>query len=126
MSHALSKQEIIAEEVKRYHVFAFLGMVLCVITGFELVLIFLPFSFATIMTILVIISLAKFLFVIFWYMHLIYDKPLLTLLFASGMLLATGTLIALMLLMSPDDVDPEAFAGLIDPIRAVCCDCAHA
>jgi hypothetical protein len=65
--------------------------------------------------ILVVLSLIKFACVIAWFMHLIYDKLLLTLVFMSGLIIATGTVAALMLLFSAGDVDFEA----IDLGRAV-------
>jgi cytochrome c oxidase subunit 4 len=45
--------------------------------------------------------------VIFWFMHLIYDKKLLTVLFLFGMTLAAGTATALMFLFSESHVDKE-------------------
>lgn len=110
MSHALSHDVLLKQENARYHRFIQIAMILAVLTGIEIVIIFLPWPYWIILWGLIILSTIKFVFVILWFMHLIYDQILLFLLFMSGMLLATGTMIALLLLMSPKDVDTEAFA----------------
>ena len=83
-------------------------MILAAITGVELVLVYLPLHEALILTILIVLSLFKFLGVIAWFMHLIYDKLLLTLAFGTGLIIATGTVIALMFIMDHNFVDFEA------------------
>ena len=95
--------------VDQYHAFVNLAMILAVITSVEIVLIFLPFASSFIMTTLVVLSVFKFFCVILWFMHLIYDKALLFLLFMSGLLIAVGTVIALMCLFSPQEVDFSTF-----------------
>lgn len=109
MSHALTQDQIIREENKRYHTFLNIAMALAMITGIEIVIIFIPFAYWVLLTGLTVLSVIKFAFVILWFMHLIYDKMLLFLLFLSGMLLATGTMVALLLLFSPADVDWAEF-----------------
>ena len=42
----------------------------------------------------------KFVAVIAWFMHLIYDKLLLTLAFGTGLSIASGTVLALMFIFS--------------------------
>jgi len=78
------------------------------ITGVELVLVYLPFNEVFITSVLVALSLFKFVAVIAWFMHLIYDKLLLTLAFGTGMAIATGTFVALGFIMSRNNVDLEA------------------
>lgn len=109
MSHALSHDQILREENKRYHTFLNIAMILAVITGIEIVIIFIPFAYWILLTSLVVLSTIKFIFVIMWFMHLIYDKMLLFLLFMSGLILATGTMVALLLLFHPSDVDWDRF-----------------
>ncbi len=99
-------------ETGKYHAFVNLALALAAITGVELVLVYLPFHEAFIMTSLIILSLFKFFAVIAWFMHLIYDRLLLTLVFGAGMSIALGTVIALIVLMSPGDVDFEAITAL--------------
>jgi cytochrome c oxidase subunit 4 len=46
--------------------------------------------------------LVKFLFVIFYFMHLRWDKPFCTILFFIGLVLASGTVWALLALFSAE------------------------
>jgi len=100
--------EVIRSENKKYHEFINLGLFLAVLTGIEIVIIFFPWNPWLIFWVLVVLSVIKFACVIAWFMHLIYDKLLLTLVFLSGMIIATGTVTALMLLFDFKYVDEEA------------------
>jgi cytochrome c oxidase subunit 4 len=100
-------EDFLREEAKKYFTFVNLAFLMTALTGIELVLIFLPFNPHLIFYSLIVLSLIKFFGVIFWFMHLIYDNIALTLFFFAGMIIATGTIIALMLLLSASDVDPE-------------------
>lgn len=115
MSHALTHDELLRQENQRYHAFINLALFLAVLTGIEIVIIFLPWSFWLIMTGLIVLSLIKFICVILWFMHLIYDKILLFWLFMAGLVLAGGTMIALLVLFSPKDVDMEPMLGEVLP-----------
>ncbi|TVP79148.1 MAG: hypothetical protein EA353_07030 [Puniceicoccaceae bacterium] len=95
-------------ETAKYHTFVNLALVLAAITGIELVLVYMPFHPIFIFTVLLVLSLFKFIAVIAWFMHLIYDKLILTLAFGTGMIIATGTFLALGFLMSRSHVDLEA------------------
>ena len=66
-------------EAQKYHAFINLALALAAITGVELVLVYLPINQAVIFTVLIALSLFKFISVIAWFMHLIYDRLLLTL-----------------------------------------------
>ncbi len=79
----------------RFHTYVQIAMILAVITGIELLLIFLPFPRALLIGGLVLLSAVKFLFVIFFFMHLRWDRALCTYLFLIGLLLGGGTLWAL-------------------------------
>jgi cytochrome c oxidase subunit 4 len=98
-------------ETEKYHTFVNLALGLAAITGIELVLVYLPFNQLFIFTVLLILSLFKFVAVIAWFMHLIYDKLILTLAFGTGMAIATGTFIALGFLISRSYVDMDAITG---------------
>ena len=98
-------------EEQKYHAFINLAMILAAITGIELVLVYLPLNDALILTVLIVLSLFKFLGVIAWFMHLVYDKLLLTLAFGTGLIIATGTVIALMFIMDHNFVDFEAITA---------------
>ena len=98
-------------EEQKYHSFINLAMILAAITGIELVLVYLPLNDILILTVLIILSLFKFIGVIAWFMHLVYDKLLLTLAFCTGLMIATGTVIALMFIMDHSFVDFEAITA---------------
>lgn len=109
-THAPSHADHSGEEQK-YHAFINLALVLAAITGVELVLVYLPINEIVIFTVLITLSLFKFVSVIAWFMHLIYDKLLLTLAFGTGLAIASGTVIALMFIMDRGFVDFEAITA---------------
>jgi len=98
-------------ENEKYHTFVNLALILAAITGIELVLVYLPFNTIFITTTLIGLSVFKFIAVIAWFMHLIYDELLLTLVFGAGLAIAAGTVVALMLIMSPAHVDFDAISA---------------
>lgn len=103
--HSVDQDFLIAEQ-KKYFTFMNLAFLMTALTGIELVIIFLPFPGSIlIFGSLVFLSLIKFVGVIFWFMHLIYDGKLLTVIFLFGMALASGTSAALLLIFSEDHVD---------------------
>ena len=73
-----------------------IAMLLAVITGVEIIAIYLPFAKWMIVTALVTLSVVKFMFVIFYFMHLRWDKPFCTILFFIGLVLTGGTMWALL------------------------------
>jgi len=79
----------------RYNVYVQIAMILAIITGMEILLIFLPFAKWLVIGSLVALSAVKFLFVIFIFMHLRWDKLLCTCIFFIGLVLGGGTLWAL-------------------------------
>ena len=83
-----------------------IAMLLAVITGVEIVAIGLPFSKVFLITSLVVLSVVKFLFVIFYFMHLRWDKAFCTILFFIGLILAGGTMWGLIMLFAIDDSIP--------------------
>lgn len=110
MSHAAAHHdpaEVLREENKRFYTFINIAFILGVLTGIEIVIIYLPFANWLIWTVLIGLSLVKFVFVIMWFMHLIYDKRFLTLLFMAGMLIAVLSYTALLFLFELDDVAME-------------------
>ena len=90
----------------KFHVFVQIAMILAVITGVEIVLIYLPLAKWLIVSTLVFLSVVKFLMVIFWFMHLKFDKAFCTILFFIGLVLAGGTVAALMAIFSAKDSIP--------------------
>ncbi|HUL55273.1 MAG TPA: cytochrome C oxidase subunit IV family protein [Opitutaceae bacterium] len=90
----------------RFHTYVQIAMILAIITGVELLLIFLPFPRALLIGSLVLLSAVKFLFVIFFFMHLRWDRVLCTCVFFIGLVLGGGTLCALVNLFAVKDSIP--------------------
>lgn len=91
-----------------------IAMLLAVITGVEIVAIGLPFTKWMLITALVVLSIVKFLFVIFYFMHLRWDKVFCTILFFIGLILAGGTMWALLHLFAFEDSKPLSAASAND------------
>ncbi|MGA1204543.1 MAG: cytochrome C oxidase subunit IV family protein [Opitutales bacterium] len=92
----------IVQEHKKYFTFFNVALALILITAVEIVIVYLPISKFIVLSALSILSLAKFLAVIWWFMHLRWDKALCTVLFIIGLLIATGTVTALLFLFEAD------------------------
>jgi cytochrome c oxidase subunit IV len=90
----------------KFHIFVQIAMILAVITGVEIVIVYLPIARWIIITSLLVLSAVKFLMVIFYFMHLRWDKLFCTILFFIGLVLAGGTAIALILLFGVADSHP--------------------
>ena len=86
----------------KFHIYVQIAMLLAVITGVEIIAVYLPFAKWMIVTALVTLSTVKFMFVIFYFMHLRWDKPFCTILFFIGLVLASGTMWALLSLFGAD------------------------
>jgi len=97
----------------RFHIFMQIAMALAVITGMEIVIIFMPLVDWFVYAALAILSAVKFLAVILYFMHLRWDKVFCTILFFIGLLLGGGTMAALIGLFSEDRTELTA-----DPLAA--------
>ncbi|KAF0094666.1 MAG: hypothetical protein E1N59_1670 [Puniceicoccaceae bacterium 5H] len=95
-------QHHLAEENEKYFTFNTVAMALAFITMTELIIVYLPIHGTIVFTVLTALSIIKFAAVCWWFMHLKWDKALLTMLFCLGLLLAGGTVIALYFLFQPD------------------------
>ncbi len=82
----------------KFHLFVQIAMILAIITGVEIVLVYLPMAKWLVVSILVALSAIKFLFVIFIFMHLKWDRLFCTILFFIGLTLGGGTAGALLLI----------------------------
>ena len=109
-SHAL--------EESKFQIYVQIAMLLAVITGIEIVTVYLPFAVPILFTILVVFSAVKFLFVIFFFMHLRWDRPLCTILFFIGLILGGGTMWALLRLFGAESSKPLS-AAMLEPVRIV-------
>ena len=111
-SHAAAHAPDTAHHESRFHPYVQIAMLLAVITGVEVVAVFLPFPAALVITGLVVLSVVKFMFVIFYFMHLRWDKIFCTILFFIGLVLGGGTLLALVTLFRMHASVPLTFSGL--------------
>jgi cytochrome c oxidase subunit 4 len=85
-----------ALEESKFQIYVQIAMLLAVITGVEIITVYLPFAKWFLVSVLVVFSAVKFLFVIFFFMHLRWDKPFCTILFFIGLILGGGTMFALL------------------------------
>ena len=90
----------------KFQIFVQIAMVLAVITGVEIVIVYLPLVKWLVVSALVVLSVVKFMFVIFYFMHLRWDKVFCTVLFFIGLVLAIGTSMALLALFSAEASAP--------------------
>jgi cytochrome c oxidase subunit IV len=90
----------------KFHIFVQLAMALSIITGGELLIIYLPMPDWIIITGLMLMSVVKFVAVIFIFMHLKWDKPFNTILFFMGLIVAGGTMWALLALHGAEAAIP--------------------
>ncbi len=100
-SHAVSGHDH-GHESSKFQIYVQIAMLLAVITGIEIVCVYLPFAKWLVVTTLVVLSTVKFMFVIFYFMHLRWDKLFCTILFFIGLILASGTMWALLSLFSAE------------------------
>lgn len=89
-------------DVSKFQIYVQIAMLLAVITGIEIMCVYLPFARWMLVTALVVFSAIKFLFVIFFFMHLRWDKPFCTILFFIGLILAGGTMWGLLTLFGAE------------------------
>jgi cytochrome c oxidase subunit 4 len=118
-------------EDNKFWAYVQIAMLLAVITGVEIVAIGLPFSKTLLVTSLIVLSIVKFLFVIFYFMHLRWDKLFCTILFFIGLVLAGGTMWGLLNIFAVKDsrpltaAEPEPTAAPAAPATATPAAPAH-
>ena len=76
-----------------------IALILCVITAIEVGVFYLEFLSYGIIPILTVLSIGKFALVVMYYMHLKFDSKLFSVLFLTGLILASSVTIALMVLL---------------------------
>jgi len=99
-------------EESKFQIYVQIAMLLAVITGIEIITVYLPFAVPILFAILVVFSAVKFLFVIFFFMHLRWDRPFCTILFFIGLILGGGTMWALLRLFGAEASMPLSSAML--------------
>jgi len=90
----------------KFQIFIQIAMILAVITGVEIVIVYIPIVRWVVVSALLVLSLVKFMLVIFYFMHLRWDKLFCTVLFFIGLILAGGTTLALLALFAVGDSHP--------------------
>jgi len=75
-----------------------IALILGIITLIEVAVFYVPLLHAVIVPILLVLSVAKFVLVAMFFMHLKFDKPVLTTVFAVGLIVATSIVVIMMLL----------------------------
>ncbi len=103
----------------KFWIYVQIAMLLAVITGVEIVAIELPFAKWFLVTSLVVLSLVKFLFVIFYFMHLRWDKAFCTILFFIGLILSGGTMWALLVLFAFEESKPLTSISALESAAAM-------
>lgn len=94
------------EDRKKFFTFIYLAMILALITGVEIVIIWLPLSRSLILWTLGILSVVKFLGVIWWFMHMRWDRAVIAVIFFLGLLIGGGSAVMLWSLFAFDPYAP--------------------
>src|SRR5580698_6399980 len=102
-------------EKSKFGLYVEIAMLLAVITGLELVTVYLPFVRWLLFWVLVVLSTVKFMFVIFYFMHLRWDRAFCTILFFIGLVLAGATMWALLRLFGAEASKPLTMGILEAP-----------
>jgi cytochrome c oxidase subunit 4 len=105
-------------EESKFQIYVQIAMLLAVITGIEIITVYLPFAVPILFTVLVVFSIVKFMFVIFFFMHLRWERPFCTILFFIGLVLAGFTMWALLKLFGSEASKPITTA-LVETVRFV-------
>lgn len=105
---AVTAHDSQGHDVSKFQIYVQIAMLLAVITGIEIVCVYLPFARWILVTTLVVLSVVKFMYVIFYFMHLRWDKPFCTILFFIGLVLTGGTMWALLALFGAEASKPLA------------------
>jgi len=76
--------------------YALIASILTIVTGFEVALFFFTgVGHGTLVGMLMVLMVVKFVMVVGWYMHLHFDHPYFTWIFTGGLLIAIGIVLAL-------------------------------
>jgi cytochrome c oxidase subunit 4 len=112
--HAVSTAPGAHAEENKFQIYVQIAMLLAVITGVEIAVIGLPFAKWLLVTVLVVLSTVKFMYVIFYFMHLRWDKAFCTILFFIGLSIAGATMYGLIKLFdAPESIPLTSSASLV-------------
>ncbi|MDB6170573.1 MAG: hypothetical protein JWM88_3437 [Verrucomicrobia bacterium] len=116
--HAASTVPGAHAEENKFQIYVQIAMLLAVITGVEIAVIGLPFAKWLLVTVLVVLSTVKFMYVIFYFMHLRWDKAFCTILFFIGLTIAGATMYGLIRLFdAPESVPLSSVAAAAADVR---------
>lgn len=94
--HELHHDEHAHPDAREY---ALIASILTIVTGFEVALYFFTgVGYASLVGMLMVLMVVKFAIVVGWYMHLKFDEPLYTWIFAGGLFVAIAIVLALYVL----------------------------
>jgi len=74
------------------------ALILAIITLLEVAVFYVPFLRSAVVPMLLVLSATKFALVAMFFMHLRYDRPILTVILSTGLMVAAAIILALMLL----------------------------
>ncbi len=95
-----------APQESKFHLLVQMAMILAIMTGMEVLLVYLPLAKWIIITGLMVLLTIKFIIGIYLFMHLKWDKLFCTILFLIGLILAGGTAAALLTMFNDHDSVP--------------------
>ena len=90
----------------KFHLLVKMAMVLAVITGLEVLTVYLPLPKGVIIGALLVMLSVKFTLGVYLFMHLKWDKVFCTILFLIGLILALGIALALLAMFKNSDSVP--------------------
>ncbi|HTJ79669.1 MAG TPA: cytochrome C oxidase subunit IV family protein [Rariglobus sp.] len=105
-SPALAASGHDAPQESKFHLLVQMAMVLAILTGMEVVTVYLPLPKWLIIAGLMVLLTVKFVLGIWLFMHLKWDKLFCTILFLIGLILAGGTAAALLVMFNDHDSVP--------------------
>ena len=78
--------------------YVMIGVVLCIITGIEVAIFYIPQLASVLVPTLLVLSAAKFVIVVLFYMHLRFDSAIFSRVFFAPMLLAAFVVVGMIIL----------------------------
>ena len=93
--HVTPSGEVAHASVKTYWI---VGLILCVITGVEVAIFYIPAMQRVLIPILMLLSVVKFVVVVQFFMHLRYDNKVLSRVFFGPLFLAILVVVGMILL----------------------------
>jgi cytochrome c oxidase subunit IV len=88
------------------------AIILAIITAIEVFIYYLPSARPLLVPALILLSLAKFLLVVGYFMHLKYDSPLFRFMFFAGLILTLGVFLAMIAMF----VTAETYFPIVQPL----------